>query len=144
MIEPLMVLAPLAIGVGLGLAGISNLMRMLLARFEKATLGVLLGLLLGAVLGLWPFQHGLQPQVGDVIEGRPVTAGIHREDRSEGLSPGTVRPCRGAGRIVDRTGSGGFCTYTRGCLGRTRPSGVLTACVGNGIPLIDDHQCGAL
>lgn len=74
MIEPLMVLAPLAIGVGLGLAGISNLMRMLLARFEKATLGVLLGLLLGAVLGLWPFQHGLQPQVGDVIKGRAVTA----------------------------------------------------------------------
>ena len=73
MIEPLMVLTPLAIGVGLGLAGISNLMRMLLARFEKATLGVLLGLLLGAVLGLWPFQHGLQPRVGDVIKGRPVT-----------------------------------------------------------------------
>lgn len=74
MIEPLMVLAPLAIGVGLGLAGISNLMRMLLARFEKATLGVLLGLLLGVALGLWPFQHGLQPQVGDVIKGRAVTA----------------------------------------------------------------------
>jgi len=31
-------------------------------------------LVIGAVLGLWPFQHGLQPQVGDVIEGRPVTA----------------------------------------------------------------------
>ena len=74
MIEPLMVLVPLAIGVGLGIAGISNLMRMLLARFEKATLGVLLGLLLGAVLGLWPFQFGLQPQVGDVIKGRPMTA----------------------------------------------------------------------
>jgi putative membrane protein len=73
-IEPMMILAPLGIGVVLGVVGISNLMRMLLARFEKATLGVLLGLLLGAVLGLWPFQHGVQPQVGDVIKGRPVTA----------------------------------------------------------------------
>ena len=73
-IEPLMVLAPLGIGVALGVVGISNLMRMLLARFEKATLGVLLGLLLGAVLGLWPFQHGVQPQIGHVIKGRPVTA----------------------------------------------------------------------
>ncbi|MDA1315851.1 MAG: DUF368 domain-containing protein [Acidobacteria bacterium] len=73
LIEPLTLLIPLGIGVVLGIVGISNLMRMLLARFEKATLGVLLGLLLGAVLGLWPFQQGVAPLPGHVIKGRWVT-----------------------------------------------------------------------
>lgn len=73
-IEPLTLLVPLGVGVVLGIAVISNLMRMLLARFEKATLGVLLGLLLGAVLGLWPFQQGVAPLPGDLIKGRPMTA----------------------------------------------------------------------
>ena len=44
------VLAPVAVGVGVGIVGVS-----LLARHERATLGFLLGLLLGAVIGLWPF-----------------------------------------------------------------------------------------
>jgi putative membrane protein len=72
-IEPLTLLVPLGIGVILGIVVISNLMRILLARFEKATLGVLLGLLLGAVLGLWPFQQGIAPRPGDVIKGLPMT-----------------------------------------------------------------------
>ena len=50
-----------------------NLLKLLLRRFEKATLGVLLGLLLGAVVGLWPFQQGVQPAVGDRVKGREVT-----------------------------------------------------------------------
>jgi hypothetical protein len=49
-------------------------MRHLLARFEKATLGFLLGLLLGAVLGLWPFQQGVPPRPGQLIRGRLMTA----------------------------------------------------------------------
>ena len=57
-----------------GVVGISNLIRILLARFGKPTLGALLGLLLGAVLGLWPFQQGVQPRAGDVIKGRVLTA----------------------------------------------------------------------
>ena len=72
-LEPLTLLVPLGIGVVIGVAGISNLMRMLLARYEKPTLGVLLGLLLGAVLGLWPFQQGVAPRPGDVIKGRTMT-----------------------------------------------------------------------
>jgi putative membrane protein len=74
LIEPLTLLIPLGIGVVLGIVGISNLIRMLLARFEKATLGVLLGLLLGAVLGLWPFQQGVAPLPGSIIKGRAMTA----------------------------------------------------------------------
>ena len=49
------VLAPVAAGVGVGIVGVSNVVKLLLARHQRATLGFLLGLLLGAVIGLWPF-----------------------------------------------------------------------------------------
>ena len=68
------VFIPVGLGVVSGVVGVSNLIRILLARFEKPTLGALLGLLLGAVLGLWPFQVGVAPHVGDVIKGRVLTA----------------------------------------------------------------------
>ena len=60
------VVLPVAIGVVVGIAGVSNLMRWALKHCEKATLGVLLGLLLGSVLGIWPFQEAVeagQPRV---------------------------------------------------------------------------------
>ncbi len=71
--DALHVVIPLGIGVVVGVVGVSNLLRWLLARFEKATLGILLGLLLGAVPGLWPFQEAAPPQPGDVVKGRLVT-----------------------------------------------------------------------
>ena len=55
--EAMHVFIPVGLGVLLGVVGVSNLMKLLLARYRKPTLGVLLGLLLGAVLGLWPFQQ---------------------------------------------------------------------------------------
>jgi putative membrane protein len=55
------VLIPVAVGVLAGVVGISNLIRWTLHRFEKATLGVLLGLLFGSVLGIWPFQNAVEP-----------------------------------------------------------------------------------
>ncbi len=71
---PMHVFVPVGLGVAIGVIGVSNLLRVLLARFEKATLGVLLGLLLGAVLGLWPFQQGTPPQPGQVVNGVVMTA----------------------------------------------------------------------
>jgi putative membrane protein len=62
-------LAPVAIGVGIGLIAVSNLLRWLLHRFEKPTLGVLLGLLIGAPAGLYPFKEGVPPKAGDTIRG---------------------------------------------------------------------------
>jgi putative membrane protein len=67
------VVLPVGLGVVLGVVCISNLLRILLERYRKPTLGVLLGLLLGAVIGLWPFQHGVRPEAGDVIKGRVLT-----------------------------------------------------------------------
>jgi putative membrane protein len=73
--EPgLQVLLPVGIGVIAGVAAVSSLLRWLLRRCEKPTLGVLLGLLIGAVVGLWPFQHSIEPVPGKtVIKGRVVT-----------------------------------------------------------------------
>jgi putative membrane protein len=69
------VLLPVAIGVLLGIVAVSNLLQKLLAKYEKPTLGFLIGLLLGAVLGLWPFQAPVEPVPGEtVIKGRMVTA----------------------------------------------------------------------
>ena len=60
-----------AIGVGvvLGVLVVSNLIRWLLHRYREATLGALLGLLLGAVAGLWPFRAPVPHEVGTVLTG---------------------------------------------------------------------------
>ena len=72
-LDAMHVVIPLGVGVVVGVVGVSNLLQWLLARFAKPTLGVLLGLLLGAVVGLWPFQEGRPPVPGDSIKGRTVT-----------------------------------------------------------------------
>ncbi len=65
---------PVGLGVVCGVAGVSNLLKWLLKRFEAPTLGVLFGLLLGAVIGLWPFQAARSPIAGETIRGQLVTA----------------------------------------------------------------------
>ena len=47
---------PFLLGIGLGIAAASRLVRYFLGAHRQATLGVLFGLLLGASAGLWPFQ----------------------------------------------------------------------------------------
>lgn len=68
------VFIPVGIGVVAGVVGVSNLIRLLLERHRRPTLGLLLGLVLGAVVGLWPFQQGVPPRPGAVVRGRIVTA----------------------------------------------------------------------
>ncbi len=73
LLEAMYVLAPVAVGVFVGVVGVSNLIKFLLERRRKPTLGVLLGLLLGAVLGLWPFQQAAPPRPGDIVKGQVMT-----------------------------------------------------------------------
>lgn len=70
--ESMHVVIPVGLGVVIGVVAISNLVRFLLRRFHKATIGCLLGLLLGAVVGLWPFQAGVAPEVGSTFRGEMV------------------------------------------------------------------------
>ncbi len=68
-LDAMTVVVPVGIGVVIGVVGVSNALRWLLSRYEKPTLGVLLGLLLGAVVGLYPFQKPVAPEPGFAIHG---------------------------------------------------------------------------
>lgn len=64
---------PVGIGVVVGIAAVANILRWLLHRYEKATLGVLIGLLLGAPAGLYPFKQGVAPRAGEELAGVVIT-----------------------------------------------------------------------
>lgn len=68
------IVLPVGLGVVVGIAVVANVLKVLLAKYDKPTLGVLLGLLVGAVVGLWPFQEGVAPAVGDTFKGQVMTA----------------------------------------------------------------------
>jgi putative membrane protein len=78
--QPLLsVLMPVAIGAGIGLVVVTNALRWLLKHHEKTTLGVLLGLLLGSVVGLWPFQKPIDEPtllVDTTLKGQRVVARV--------------------------------------------------------------------
>ena len=59
----------IAFGVIVGIVLVSNAVRWLLHHHRHPTLGVLLGLLLGAVAGLWPYRTPVAPQVGSQVRG---------------------------------------------------------------------------
>ncbi|HSF17104.1 MAG TPA: DUF368 domain-containing protein [Vicinamibacteria bacterium] len=104
-IESLKVGIPVGLGVLGGIVGVSNLLKFLWARHEKPTLGVLLGLLIGAVFGLWPFQRPIPPPPGSVIKGIVVTAdnmqSIDREDwPTERFEPDAVQAATSAGFVL--------------------------------------------
>lgn len=95
--EPsLSVVLPVGIGVVLGVVVVGNLLKWLLEKHREPTLGALLGLLLGSTIGLWPFQDGVAPQIGDTIKGQEVTAEtideIDKEDwKTEFFSPSATQ-----------------------------------------------------
>lgn len=70
--------APFFVGVVFGIAAAARLVRHFLARRRQPTLGVLLGLLLGAVIGLWPFRSAsgirFDPDGGDLAAAGAFTA----------------------------------------------------------------------
>ena len=67
------IIIPVGLGVLVGILAVSNLLKVLLEKFEKPTLGALLGFLVGAVIGLWPFQQGVKPALGAVFKGQFMT-----------------------------------------------------------------------
>lgn len=59
------VIIPVGIGAAIGIGLLSNGLRWFLHRFERPSHAVLLGLLVGSVLGLWPFQGPAWPDLAD-------------------------------------------------------------------------------
>jgi len=114
------VVVPVGVGVALGIVGVSNLLKWLLERFEKPTLGVLLGLLVGAVVGLYPFRAPTPPEPGFVHRGVALSAEdvatldarhwpLARFDPGPGQVAGALALLLagvGATLAVDRLGSG--------------------------------------
>lgn len=75
------VVLPVGLGVVIGVVGVSNVLKVALEKYEQLTLGSLLGLLVGAVVGLWPFQQAIEPVVGLVVKGKALTeAGLEQVD----------------------------------------------------------------
>ncbi|MCA9568194.1 MAG: DUF368 domain-containing protein [Myxococcales bacterium] len=103
MMDPVVsVVAPVGIGVVIGIALVSNAVKWLLERYEKATLGVLLGLLVGAVVGLWPFQEAVAPKPGDIIKGREMTPELIEHVKPKDYPVRTFTPS--AGQVVGSLG----------------------------------------
>ncbi len=61
--EALEVLLPVGVGAVLGIAALSNVLKAALERAPRVSHGLLLGLLFGSVIGLWPFQESLHPDL---------------------------------------------------------------------------------
>ncbi len=57
------VLLPVMLGAVVGIGVLSNALRVLLKRFSAPVHGTLLGLLVGSILGLWPFQEPTYPEI---------------------------------------------------------------------------------
>jgi putative membrane protein len=92
------VLVPVGVGVVVGIVGISNLVRWTLRKFPQATLGALLGLLFGSVLGIWPFQHAVE-------HGQPRA--FYAPSLAQALiSLGLVAVGLGVTLVIDRLGGG--------------------------------------
>ena len=75
LMDPLFsVVIPVGLGVVIGVIAVGNLLQYLLRHHRQATLGALLGLLVGSTVGLWPFQQPVEPTLGQFIKGSAVTA----------------------------------------------------------------------
>lgn len=68
----LAILIPVGIGAVLGIGLLSNLLKFVLARYSAASHAALLGLLVGSVLGLWPFRSPTNPELAN----KPFRKGV--------------------------------------------------------------------
>jgi len=102
--EAAQVVLPVGLGVIAGIVLVSNLVRWTLEHCEKATLGVLLGLLFGSVLGIWPFQAVVE-------EGGPKIY----------YAPGAGRIAAGLGLVL----AGFAITLLIDRIGRTEPGSIV-------------------
>lgn len=74
------ILLPTGLGVVLGIGLLSNVLKLLLVRFERTAHCALLGLLLGSVAGLWPFQEAVHPELVSKQDVRAISMLLAGED----------------------------------------------------------------
>ena len=97
------------IGFNLVLDGIGDAINGLLGGVAVFRFGVMRMLLLGAVLGLWPFQQGVAPKPGDIVRGRVMTEATITELDAEDYPLERFSPTGGqVGAVVAIYGYGLF------------------------------------
>jgi len=74
------VIGPVVVGAALGIGLLSNVLKWFLNRHSAVCHGALLGLLLGSVLGLWPFQEPTNPDLADKRVRRAVVMLVEGEN----------------------------------------------------------------
>jgi len=80
------VILPVGLGVVAGIVTLSNVLKWLLARWHRLTVGFLLGLLVGSVLGLYPFKA---PSVDKLVSHAiPIMAPDHPTGRTRATVAG--------------------------------------------------------
>jgi putative membrane protein len=126
--DALAILLPFGIGWMLGLVAVSHLVKRLLDRFEKPTLGALLGLLGGTVYTLWPFRRLVPYHAGDLYRGQLLTAREAAQVppsqwRVEGFDPSTTEAIAAASLVL----AGFLVTALAAKFGRGDESGLEAA-----------------
>jgi hypothetical protein len=76
--ESLMIIGPVVIGAAVGIAVLSNVLKAVLRRYSAPSHGVLLGLLVGSVLGLYPFQEAVHPELASRSSRKAIEAVVHK------------------------------------------------------------------
>lgn len=83
------IILPVGVGAVLGIAVLSNVLKFALTRWRRASHGLLLGLLFGSVLGLFPFQQAVHPELVErdrrkaivmLVEGESTEAILEKRD----------------------------------------------------------------
>ena len=77
------IVGPVALGAAAGIGLLSNLLKHLLARYGGPSHGFLLGLLVGAVVGLYPFQVAVHPELATKAEQKAVLALVEGQGAAE-------------------------------------------------------------
>lgn len=86
--ESLSIVGPVIVGAGLGVALLSNVLRSLLRKHSAVTHGALLGLLLGSVIGLYPFQEPVHPELANRSTRKAIEAVVLDGESSVDVAEG--------------------------------------------------------
>ncbi|QDV08065.1 hypothetical protein Poly30_36010 [Planctomycetes bacterium Poly30] len=79
--ESLRIIGPVVLGAAIGIALLSNVLKAVLTRFSGPSHGALLGLLVGSVLGLYPFREAVHPELSHRPTRKAIEA-VVLKDRS--------------------------------------------------------------